>query len=116
MAVKSPGASVFALDISPEALALAEQNAQRHEVSGRTRFLHSDGFAALPPDLRFQLIVANPPYIPTGEIGSLEPEVRDHDPHTALDGGADGLDFYRRLSAGAAFFLTPGGRIMLEFG
>ena len=67
-------------------------------------------------EARFDLIVSNPPYIPSGEIATLDPEVRDFDPRLALDGGADGLDFYRRLANEAAAFLLPGGRIMLEFG
>ena len=65
---------------------------------------------------QFDLIISNPPYIPSAEIATLQPEVRDFDPRGALDGGADGLDFYRRLAAEAAAFLKPGGRVMLEFG
>ena len=68
------------------------------------------------PDVRFDLIVSNPPYIPSAEIATLQTEVRDFDPRMALDGGADGLDFYRRLGAQAAAWLRPGGKIMLEFG
>ena len=68
------------------------------------------------PALRFDLIISNPPYIPSGEIATLQPEVRDFDPRTALDGGADGLDFYRRFSAQAKPYLKPDGKIMLEFG
>jgi release factor glutamine methyltransferase len=70
----------------------------------------------LPRGLSFDLIVSNPPYVPSAEIETLAPEVRDHDPRLALDGGADGLDFYRRLAAEAASHLRPGGRIMLEAG
>jgi methylase of polypeptide subunit release factors len=62
------------------------------------------------------LIISNPPYIPSAEIATLQPEVRDFDPRAALDGGADGLDFYRLLAAEAKPFLKPGGKIMLEFG
>jgi release factor glutamine methyltransferase len=68
------------------------------------------------PGLRFDLLVSNPPYIPSAEIATLQPEVRDFDPRVALDGGADGLDFYRRLATGARAFLKPDGKIMLEFG
>jgi release factor glutamine methyltransferase len=107
---------VTALDISPAALALARQNAAKHAVDSRIEFFAGDGFAALPADARFDLIISNPPYIPAAEIASLDPEVRDHDPRLALDGGADGLDFYRRLAREAAAFLRPGGRIMVEFG
>jgi release factor glutamine methyltransferase len=116
LAVKSPGAQIQAVDISPEALATARENAARHEVQNRIQFLLGDGFAAVPPEARFDLIVANPPYIPSAEIETLEPEVRDHDPRLALDGGADGLAFYQRLAQEAGAFLRPGGRMMLEFG
>lgn len=116
LAAKSPAAQVSAVDISPDALAVARQNAARHQVESRIQFFAGDGFAALPSGAQFDLIVGNPPYIPSQEIGTLEPEVRDHDPRLALDGGADGLDFYRRLAEEAGAFLKPGGRIMLEFG
>lgn len=116
LAAKCPSAQISALDISPDALIVARKNAARHQVDSRIQFFLGDGFAALPPDARFDLIVSNPPYIPGSEIASLEPEVRDFDPRLALDGGADGLDFYRRLARDAGTFLKPGGRIMLEFG
>ena len=116
LAVQCPSSTLHALDISDAALALARQNAARHQVETRIAFHHGDGFAALPGGARFELIVSNPPYIASGEIETLQPEVRDFDPRLALDGGADGLDFYRRLAAGAAGFLAPGGKVMLEFG
>jgi len=105
-----------AADISAPALALARRNAENLRLAGRIQFHLGDGLEALPPGARFHLIVSNPPYIPTGEIPGLQREVRCFDPHLALDGGADGLDFYRRLAAGAAPLLHPGGKIMLEFG
>jgi release factor glutamine methyltransferase len=116
LAVKSSNSNVSAVDISPEALAVARQNAERHQMSARIQFFVGDGFAALPSEARFDLVVANPPYIPSKEIDTLEPEVRDHDPRQALDGGADGLEFYRRLAGEAGAFLQAGGQIMLEFG
>ena len=116
LAVKCPTASVAALDASAEALVVANQNAVRNQVADRIKFLHGDGFAALPAGTRFDLIISNPPYIPSAEIETLQPEVRNFDPHAALDGGADGLDFYRRLATEAATFLKPDGKIMLEFG
>ena len=116
LAFKCPTAEVYAIDISPEALALARQNAARHGLAERIRFLQGDGFAALPEDTPFDLVISNPPYIPGGDIASLQPEVRDYDPHRALDGGADGLDYGRRLAVEAAQFLKPHGRVMLEFG
>ncbi|MEI7730332.1 MAG: peptide chain release factor N(5)-glutamine methyltransferase [Verrucomicrobiota bacterium] len=116
LAVKLPLARIMALDISPEALALARQNAARHGVADRIEFYASDGFAQLPRETRFDLIVSNPPYIPTGDLPGLQPEVRDHDPHTALDGGADGLDYYRRLADEAPAHLKSKGGCLVEFG
>jgi len=116
LAVKCPGAKITAVDVSAEALALAGENATRHNVAGQIQFLPGDGFAAFSTDESFDLIISNPPYIPTAEIATLQPEVRDFDPRAALDGGADGLDFYRRLAREAKSFLKPDGRIMLEFG
>ncbi|HOX55794.1 MAG TPA: peptide chain release factor N(5)-glutamine methyltransferase [Candidatus Paceibacterota bacterium] len=116
LASKCPASEVYAVDLSPEALSVARENAARHGVAERIRFLHGDGFAALPTDARFDLIVSNPPYIPSAEISELQPEVRDYDPRGALDGGADGLEYGRRLAAESAPFLKPGGRLMLEFG
>ena len=116
LAVKCPAAQVMATDISLAALAVARANAARHQVTERIQFGEGDGFAAVPADARFALIVSNPPYIASAEIATLEVEVRDHDPRLALDGGADGLDFYRRIAAEAGTFLKPGGRLMLEFG
>jgi release factor glutamine methyltransferase len=133
LAAKCPSAKIMATDISPEALALARENAARNNVADRIDFVQSDGFAALEnfgvrrhvgalesgdmsPHSEFVLIISNPPYIPTAEIATLQPEVRDFDPRAALDGGADGLDFYRRLAAEAKPSLKPDGKIMLEFG
>lgn len=116
VAAKSPAARVVALDVSAGALELAKLNAQRNGVGDRVQFICGDGLAALATDSRFDLILSNPPYIPAGEIETLQPEVRDFDPRGALDGGVDGLDFYRRLAAEAAVFLKSGGKIMLEFG
>jgi release factor glutamine methyltransferase len=112
IAVNVPAASVHAADASADALAVARDNAARHNA--RVQFHLGDLFAALPPALRFHLIVSNPPYIPTARLAALDPEVRDHEPRMALDGGADGMDFYRRIAAGAGAFLQPDGRLMLE--
>jgi release factor glutamine methyltransferase len=114
--VKAPAARIHALDISGEALNLARRNAAAHGVAERIAFCRGDGLGALPGGLELDLIVSNPPYIPTAEIASLQPEVRDHDPRLALDGGADGLDYYRHLASEAGPRLEPGGRIMLEMG
>jgi release factor glutamine methyltransferase len=116
LATHCPGARIWALDISPEALATARENAGRLGYAARVSFLQGDGFGAVPADLRFELILSNPPYIASGELELLQPEVRRYDPRAALDGGADGLDFYRRLASEAGRFLSPGGRLMMEFG
>ena len=116
LAAKCPNTRITALDISPEALALAQQNALQNQVGERIEFLEGNGFAALPIKEKFDLIVSNPPYIASAEIETLDPEVKDFDPRTALDGGEDGLDFYRRLAQEAGAFLKPGGKIMVEFG
>jgi len=116
LAVKVPAAQIVAVDISENALAVARENAARHQVGDRIRFVSGDGFAAVPAGMSFDLIVANPPYIPAAEIETLEPEVRDYDPRPALNGGAQGLDFYERLAREAGAVLRLGGRIMVEFG
>jgi release factor glutamine methyltransferase len=116
LAFKCPAAEVYAVDVSPEALAVARQNAAHHGLAERIRFLEGDGFGPVPADLQFDLVISNPPYIPADEIALLEPEVRDFDPRRALDGGADGLDYARRLAAESPRFLRPEGRVMLEFG
>jgi len=116
LAVSCPRARCHALDVSTEALAVARENATAHGVAERITFCLGEGFAALEPEQTFDLMVANPPYIPTAEIAALMPEVRDHDPRVALDGGLDGLEFYRRLAATGGDRLRAGGRMMLEFG
>lgn len=109
-------ASAFAVDVSVEALQTARENAATLGLAERLTFLVSDGFAAIPADLRVDLIVSNPPYIPSAEIETLQPEVREYDPRLALDGGGDGLLFYRLLARESARFLASDGRMMIEFG
>lgn len=116
LAANCPPARVEALDSSAEAIEIARQNADLHGLTTRVGFWVGDGFKALPPHLRFNLIISNPPYIPSGEIASLQPEVRDFDPRAALDGGADGLDHYRKLAAQGMSWLRPGGKLMIELG
>ncbi len=111
-----PSARIHALDISEAALEVARENAFRHQLVERIEFLAGDGFAALPGGLTFDLVVSNPPYIPSDEIAQLEPEVREHDPRVALDGGPDGLGYYRRLAVETPAFLRQKGCLMLEFG
>jgi release factor glutamine methyltransferase len=105
-----------AIDISTAALQLARNNTVRHGLVDRIRFFAGDGFAALPEAEQFSMIVSNPPYIPSGEIAALEPEVRDHDPRDALDGGADGLGFYRRIGREGREWLADDGWLFLELG
>jgi release factor glutamine methyltransferase len=109
LAAHCPSAKIHALDISDKALAVARANAGSHHIT----FHPGKAFPELPP---LDLLVSNPPYIPSGDIASLEPEVARFDPRIALDGGADGLDFYRRMASEALPLLAPAGRIMLEFG
>ena len=109
-------AQIHAVDISPEALATARENATRNDVQQRITFHEGDAFGALPKEVKFDLIVSNPPYIPTAEISTLDPEVRDFDPKLALDGGPEGLNFYERISKEAGEFLLPHGQLMCEFG
>jgi release factor glutamine methyltransferase len=115
LAVKVAQAQVSAIEISETALKVARENAGRHQVTERIQFYQGDGFAALPSGMQFDLLVSNPPYISSAEIEKLEPEVRDYDPRTALDGGSDGLDYFRRLAVEAPPFLAPDARLMLEF-
>jgi len=116
LAVKCPDAKLTALDVSAEALEIARQNAGRNGVAERIEFLRADGLGGLPDGIQFDILISNPPYIPSAEIEALEPEVRDYDPRSALDGGLDGLNFYRGFAKDAPPFLKANGRIMLEFG
>ena len=115
VAVHTPNARVHAVDLSDDALTLAKENAAKHNVATRIEFVQGDMFAALHPGTRFDLIASNPPYIALDEVKSLQPEVRDFDPMLALDGGADGLEFHRRIAREAPAFLKTGGKLMLEF-
>ncbi len=116
LAAGCPEAELHALDKSPSALAIARENAARNQVEARITFHEGDGFAALGQPYQFDLIVTNPPYIPTAEIATLDPEVREFDPRLALDGGVDGLDCYRILAAQAGSWLKPGGWLLTELG
>ncbi|ACA19079.1 protein-(glutamine-N5) methyltransferase, release factor-specific [Methylobacterium sp. 4-46] len=109
-----PRAEGVGIDLSLEALRTARANAARNGVGARAAWLRGDWAAALAG--RFDVAVANPPYIAANLIPGLAPEVRDHDPRLALDGGADGLDCYRVILAQAADFLAPGGHLVVEIG
>jgi len=111
-----PAASVTAVDSSVEALALAGENAAACGLAGRVTLVRSSWFAALPPDARFDLIVANPPYLSADEVAQAAPEVRGHEPAQALVSAAGGLADLGAILAGAPRFLAPGGRLALETG
>jgi release factor-specific protein-(glutamine-N5) methyltransferase len=104
--------TMVATDISEDALALAKENAQENEAD--ITFVQSDLFSRLRG--RYDIIVSNPPYIPTADIEGLQREVKDFEPRSALDGGADGLDFYRRIAAEATKYLNRGGMLIMEVG
>jgi release factor glutamine methyltransferase len=114
LAAHVPTAQVCATDLSADALAVARQNIERHPFGERICLRQGDIFGAIDSQAKFDLIVSNPPYIPSAELEKLEPEVRDFEPRSALDGGADGLDFYRRIAAESGGFLKAGGRVMVE--
>ncbi len=118
LAAEVPQLVVEAVDINPAAVELTRHNAHLNGVGGRVHTHQGSRFDPLPAHLRGQvdMLVSNPPYVRTDEIAELQTEVRDHDPHTALDGGRDGLDFYRALAHGMGPWLRPGGWIVLEIG
>jgi release factor glutamine methyltransferase len=110
-----PAWSGVGVDISPEALEVARENAARLKLEDRASFVHAswtDGQG----DQAFDAVAANPPYIPSADIAGLEPEVSLHEPRLALDGGADGLDAYRLLASQVLRVLKPGGVFALEIG
>jgi release factor glutamine methyltransferase len=110
-----PAAKGLGIDVSEDALAVARENAANLGLAGRLALLRGDWTAGLE-ESSFDMVVSNPPYIPTDHIDTLEPEVRDHEPRLALDGGADGLDAYRVLAPEILRVLKPGGRFLVEIG
>jgi len=111
-----PTLTIDATDLSPDAIAVARDNAQRLGAVWNVRFAVGDLFAPIEPGRRYDLIVANPPYIATGEIPTLQPDIKDHEPRLALDGGSDGLVVVRRIVEEAPAHLRPGGALALEIG
>ena len=116
MAHVSCSLSMDAADLSERALDIAKRNAELLLPRTRPVWYTGDLFQAVPADIRYDFIVCNPPYIPSGEIAGLDAQVREHEPWMALDGGADGLYFYNRLASESPGHLRPGAPLYLEIG
>jgi release factor glutamine methyltransferase len=116
LATHLAGVDLIATDISAAALAIARDNAQANSCEDRIQFVQCDLLAGVPPEIRFDAIVSNPPYVPSGDAATMQPEVALHEPHTALFAGSEGLDIYRRLIPAARAALLPEGLLALEIG
>ncbi|MGC8828186.1 MAG: peptide chain release factor N(5)-glutamine methyltransferase [Verrucomicrobiia bacterium] len=137
VALKIPDAKVVGIDLSQDAIDLAKENAELNKVGTKIEFYKSSGYDIFKNEtvihphnnsigdsdiyeqkksFVFDLILSNPPYIPTDEINNLQPEVKEHDPLTALDGGKDGLDVIRYLARESAIYLKPQGVMIIEIG
>jgi release factor glutamine methyltransferase len=116
LASELTSAEIVATDVSAEALAIAESNAVRNDVAEKIRFVQGDLFDAIQPEKPADLVVSNPPYIRRSAIDTLVPEVSCWEPRGALDGGFDGLDYYRRIAAQAFRYLAPHGALAVEIG
>ncbi|MEW4489862.1 peptide chain release factor N(5)-glutamine methyltransferase [Thalassoglobus sp. JC818] len=114
IAKNHPGSKVTTVELNADTAKVAARNIAKHQLEDRVELLQGDLFVPIPDDARFDLIVSNPPYIPSAEIETLDPDVRDHEPRMALDGGADGLDLIRRIIDRAPDFLGPKGWLMME--
>ncbi len=109
-----PSVTVYAIDVSPTAVAVARRNAERHCVENRIQFIVGDLLSKRPGPV--DLIVSNPPYVSANEWASLPPSIRYHEPRVALDGGSDGLHVIRRLLSQSQGLLRPGGGLLVEIG
>jgi release factor glutamine methyltransferase len=117
LAKEIPDSKVYATDVSARVLAVAKENAERHNVADRITFLNGDLFEPLNGlNIKADIIVSNPPYISEKMMKMLQPEVKDYEPVAALYGGGDGLDFYRRIISEASAYLAQGGHLILEIG
>lgn len=116
LAAELPEADVWAIDCSPDALRVAQQNAARLGVSDRVTFRQGQWLQPVATEKPFDVVVSNPPYIPSAQIEQLMPEVRLFEPRLALDGGVDGLDSYRELLPAARHVVGPGGMVAVEVG
>ncbi len=115
LAAERPQASVWATDLSPAAVSVAQENAEALGVGARVTIREGDLFSPLPPGVRFDAIASNPPYIRSSDLGTLQAEVQ-REPRMALDGGADGLDLIRRIGREGQGWLKAGGRLAMEIG
>lgn len=116
LAQEAASAEVVAADVSAAALEAAQANGQHCGLAERVEWHCGDLFAPLCGTEPFDLVAANPPYVRRGDLAQLAPEVRDYEPHLALDGGEDGLAYHRRIAQEAADFMRPGGYLLLEIG
>lgn len=118
LAQELTSARVWTIDICEKSLAVAQANAADHGLNDKVVFYQGDLFEALPPSLetKFDVIVANPPYVPTADIDRLQTEVKDFEPGAALDGGPDGMVFYQKIAGQAPNFIKSGGLIAFEIG
>jgi release factor glutamine methyltransferase len=116
LALQLKQCSVFATDISSVALSIARRNSEAHECAERVHFIRGDSLTPFKQKKLFDLIVSNPPYIPSADIAGLAPDIRDHEPIEALDGGQDGLFFYRQWIPQIAVLLKSNGWAVLEMG
>lgn len=111
-----PQVRADAVDVSEAALDVARENARANGLEGRVCFHQGEWCAPLPQEARYDIVVSNPPYIPTADIEGLDRDVREYEPHLALDGGADGLDCYRVLAKQLKGRMVPGGIALMEVG
>lgn len=114
IAKHAPSAKVVAIDVNPQAVALAKKNAEKHGVAERVAPIEGDLFSKVKVSRRFDFIVSNPPYVTTNELMSLDPTVRDHEPHLALDGGPEGTNVIEQILAVAPERLADGGELLIE--
>ena len=115
IAVNHKTAQFVGVEIHPATAEVAQRNLQRHKVADRVELRIGDLFMPLRQGEQFDVLVSNPPYIPTAEIETLDPTVKLHEPHRALDGGPDGLDLIRKIEDESGAFIRPGGSILIEF-